>query len=132
MYSRWIGALLVGVSVVSISACSGDDSLSSPTSPSPTASPAPASGLNLAGTWTGKFSGENGAASDEGIQLTWTATQSGPTVSGPIVLTVHGDDEGEADTVVNGTLRGTVSGAQLTATTFTVAAGSIPIAELAT
>jgi hypothetical protein len=129
MSSNWIVALVVGVSVVSISACDSANS-SSPTSPSSTTSPA--SGLNLSGTWTGSFSSADGAASGSGIQLKWTATQSGANVSGPIVLTVEGDDEGEEDTVVNGTMSGTVSGAELTSTRFTVAAGSIPIPELST
>ena len=129
MRLNWKIALLVGVATVSISAYDSANN-SSPTSPSSPA--APASGLNLAGNWTGSFSAENGAASGSGIQLKWTATQSGANVSGPIVLTVKDDDEGGADTVVNGTLSGTVSGAELTATRFTVAAGAIPIPELST
>lgn len=90
---------------------------------SPTPAPAPAPTLNLAGTWTGRFTVQG--ETSECCQInSWTATQSGASVSGPMVI-----DVGEG--LVNATLTGTVSGSQLTSATFTVAAGGIPDPSLA-
>jgi hypothetical protein len=123
--------VVVAATLMSAVACGDSTSgIATPTSPSVTVTPPPAPVLSLAGTWTGRFSGENGAESDD-ILLTWTATQNGALVSGPIVLRVGGDDEGDEVTVVTGTLQGTVDGAQLTGSTFNVAAGGIPIPEFA-
>ncbi len=120
MRNHRIVALLVGL-CLSIAGCS-DSSRTSPTSPSP----APAPGLSLAGAWTGTLN--LGGQEDDVIGLTWTAAQNGTSVSGPMVLRI--DDEGDQPFTINGTLSGTVSGAQLTSTRFTIAAGAIPDPEL--
>lgn len=117
MRSNWVMALLASVCIVSISGCGSDESSSSPTSPS-----APV--LSLAGTWTGSFSipGESECCRIN----SWTATQTGASVTGPMRI-----DVGEGQ-IVSATLAGTVSGAQLTSATFTVAAGGIPDPSLGT
>jgi hypothetical protein len=85
-----------------------------PTAPSPTPA-APA--LNLGGAWAGTLQVEG---ESECCRVnSWTASQSGASVSGPLVL-----DVGEGQTVT-ATLTGTVSGSQLAPATFTVAAGAI-------
>ena len=122
MRFNWIPVSLVSICILTISACSGDSS--SPTSPS-TDSPAAATGLNLTGTWTGEF--KEGSETKTGLR--WTATQTGAGVSGPLVLTFVEDG---VTININGSLAGNVSGTQLTATTFSVTAGSIPFPELAT
>lgn len=124
MRHTWIGAAALAVGLTAMVGCGGADgalSSASPTAPSPAASSA-APTLNLAGTWTGSFR-EPGSSSPIRIR-SWTVTQSGANVSGPLVLVVEGD--GGQDVTVTGTLAGTVSGAQLTSATFTVAAGAIP------
>ena len=84
-----------------------------PTTPTPT--------LSLAGTWTGTISvpGES-----TGIRIiSWTATQSGASASGPLLLDVGHNDAGVAQ-VANTTLSGTVSGSQLTSVTFNLTASN--------
>lgn len=109
---RVIYALMLSACLVTLGC--GDDDDNGTTGPTST--------LNLAGTWTGSFTVQ-GQSSDS-VQITsWTATQSGASVSGPMRIQ-------EGDETINATLTGTVSGAQLTSATFTVAAGAI--AELPT
>ena len=91
-------------------ACGGSSSSSSPTAPT-TSTPAPAPTLSLAGTWGGTVTQPERSTP---IPVTsWTATQSGASVTGPMVLNVN---TGSTQT----TLAGTVSGSQLTSVTFTV------------
>ena len=100
--------------------CGDDDDNGTPTSATPT--------LNLTGTWTGTFSIPG---DQDPVRIrSWTATQSGASVSGPMVLVV--DEEEGQEFLVNATLTGTVSATQLTSATFTVAAGGIPDPGLAT
>ena len=117
---RHLIRICVLCSAVWFSASCGDSN-SSPTSPStPT--------LNLTGTWTGTFSIPG---DQDPVRIrSWTATQSGASVSGPMVLVV--DEEEGQEFLVNATLTGTVSATQLTSATFTVAAGGIPDPGLAT
>jgi hypothetical protein len=109
-----IAPLFLGLCFLT-AACSGDSGSSASTPTSPTAAPAPA--LNVAGAWTGNFRipGES-----ECCSISWTATQTGASVSGPVRV-----DVGEGQ-IVNATLTGTVAGSQLTSATFTVAVGAIP------
>ena len=102
--------------------CSSDSGSSSVTPTSPTSAPA-APALNVAGTWTGRFTipGESQCCQIN----SWTATQNGASVSGPVRI-----DVGEGQ-IVSATLTGTISGAQLTSATFTVATGGIPDPSLA-
>jgi hypothetical protein len=89
-----------------------------PTAPSPTAAPA----LSLGGAWAGTLTVEG---ESECCRVnSWTASQNGASVSGPLVL-----DVGDGQTVT-ATLTGTVSGSQLAPATFTVAAGAIGDPEL--
>lgn len=95
-----------------ISACG--DGNRTPSSPSPTATPAPTPtpALSLAGTWTGTLTQPERSTKPIPVK-SWTATQSGTTVSGPVVLDVNTGN-------TQATLTGTVSGAQLTSATFSV------------
>lgn len=117
--------LVIPAAVLAI-ACGGGSSPTAPTSPvaapapvaPPAAAPAPAPTLNLSGTWTGTV--RPAARPGQTFQLTsWIATQTGTSISGPVVINV-GDG-----VLVSAVLTGTISGAELTAATFTVAAGSI-------
>jgi len=116
-----IASLFCSISFLT-AGCSGDSGSSAVTPTSPTAAPA-APTLNVAGTWTGRFA-QSGESECCAIN-SWTATQSGANVSGPVRI-----DVGEGQ-IVTATLSGTVSGAQLTSVTFTVAAGGIPDPALA-
>lgn len=91
--------------------CGSDSGSRAVTPTSPTSAPAPA--LNVAGTWTGTLTipGESRAVPIK----SWTATQTGASVSGPVVV-----DAGDGN--VQATLTGTISGGQLTSATFTVPA----------
>jgi len=112
---------------VLVSSCSGGSS--SPTTPTPTAVTAPAPvpapapvTLNLAGTWTGTLLDTGRGTGTGGLTIrSWTASQTGASVTGPMVF-----DVGQGQ-VFNTTFSGTVSGSQLTAITFTVPAGSIAV-----
>lgn len=124
----WIRHIAVGAALVSAVAC-GDSTTgsASPTSPSPTAAPAPVAALSLAGTWTGSFMVPG---DQEPVRIkSWTVTQDGTNVSGPLVLVV--DEDAGQEILVNATLVGTVSGGQLISAAFTVAPGAIPDPGLA-
>lgn len=114
-----IGTLFFAICFL-IVGCSSDSggtaTPTSPTSASASASAPAAPALNLAGTWRGTF---RAPGESECCAISWTATQSGASVSGPVSIAV-----GEGG-IVLATLTGTVSGAQLTSATFTVAAGAI-------
>lgn len=107
-------------------ACGGGSSPTAPTAPAVVApvpvaaapAPAPAPALNLSGTWTGTV--RPAARPGQTFRLTsWIATQTGTSISGPVVIDV-GDG-----VQVSAVLTGTISGAELTSATFIVAAGSI-------
>ena len=111
-----VRAVLLVACLMTAVACSD-----STTPTSPTLTPTPV--LSLGGAWTGTLSV---AGESECCRVnSWTATQTGASITGPLVL-----DVGEGQTVT-ATLTGTVSGAQLTSATLTVAAGAIPDPELA-
>lgn len=113
-----IGTLFFGICFLT-AGCGSDSGGSAVTPTSPTSAPA----LNIAGTWAGNF---RAPGESECCPITsWTATQTGASVSGPVRI-----DVGEGQ-IVSATLTGTVSGAQLTSATFTVAAGGIPDPSLA-
>lgn len=116
-----IRSLLFSICLATVG-CSSDSGSSGVTPTSPTSAPA-APTLNVAGTWTGRLTvpGESQCCAIN----SWTATQSGASVSGPVRI-----DVGEGQ-IVTATLTGSVSGAQLTSATFTVAAGAIPDPDLA-
>src|SRR5688572_12421950 len=86
------------------------------TSPSTIGTP-PA--LDLSGTWTGLIGVPPSTVS---FRATWTASQSGANVSGPLALTRPPDS-----TVFAGRLDGTVSGNRVSLT-YTVPRGNIPAA----
>jgi hypothetical protein len=93
-----------------LAACSSDGGGTTPTPQSPT-------GMNLAGTWTGTMA--ESTVDPDPDRLSWTATQSGASVSGTAVLTMMGD----TPKVVTGTMTGVVAGTQVSLT-FTLPAGS--------
>lgn len=95
--------------VVATLAC-GD----SATGPTTIGSPA---ALNLAGTWTGVIGMPQ---SGNSIRATWTASQTGLSVTGPIALTRPSDNIAFA-----GTLAGTLSGTRLLLT-YTIPRGNVP------
>ena len=84
--------------------------------PTPIPAPTPAPGVNLAGVWTGTF--RTGLRPSETHPITsWTLTQSGTSLSGPVVF---GDGGG------SGTLTGTVSATQLTSIVLNVVIAGLP------
>ena len=79
-------------------------------------SPSPA--LNLTGTWSGMLGQpQSGSA----LRVTWMATETGTTVSGPAVLV-----KPASNVPATGTMTGTLSGSQLTLTD-TVPAGTVAV-----
>lgn len=106
--------VLIVVATLSLAwGCGGADSPSPPTGPTtttPPPAPAPTT-LSVAGTWTGTLTQPE--RSTPIPVRSWTATQSGASVTGPMILNVN---TGNTQT----TLAGTVSGSQLTSVTFTV------------
>ena len=109
------------LALVASAACGDDKSSANPAAPSSATTT-----LNLAGTWTGSLSapGDNDATRIR----SWTATQTGSSVTGPLIVIAGGGDDTRMD--VPTTFGGTVTGNQLAAT-FTVAAGAIPDPSLA-
>jgi hypothetical protein len=97
-------ALLVVIAAALASSCGGS------TSPSPA--------LNLSGTWSGRL-GEQQSGS--ALRVTWTATQTGMTVSGPATFV-----KPSLNVPATGTMIGTLSGSQLTLT-YSVPAGAVPV-----
>src|SRR5262245_57536638 len=79
-------------------------------------SPTPA--LDLTGVWSGRLGQQQ---SGSALRVTWTATQSGTTVSGPATLV-----KPSSDVPATGTMSGTLSGSQLTLT-YSVPAGAVPV-----
>ena len=78
----------------------------------------PSSSLNLTGSWSGMVGQpQSGSA----LRLTWIATQSGTTVSGPATLV-----KPSTDVPATGTMAGTLTGSRLTLT-YEVPAGSVPV-----
>lgn len=80
-------------------------------------STAPSTPTNLTGSWAGLL-GESRTGTS--LRVTWSATQSGKTVSGPATLI-----KPNANFPANGTMSGTLSGSQLSLT-YTAAAGTTP------
>lgn len=86
--------------------------------PAPAPAPAPAPVLNLSGNWTGTV--RPAARSGQSFRvISWVVMQTGASITGPVVVDV-GDG-----VLVSAVLAGTISGAELTSVTLTVAAGSI-------
>ena len=97
---------------------------SSPAAPQPTPSPSPTpSGtISLAGTWSGTGSDPHGPET-----LTWTLTQVGSTVSGPVQMAPRFQDGscGSCHKDKKGTVTGTLSGAALKLTLTFPAGGDV-------
>jgi len=72
---------------------------------------------NLAGAWSGQF---GTSASGTALRLTWTATQSGSTATGPALLV-----KPSVGTEIPGTLSATINGNQA-ALSFSAAPGNVP------
>ena len=102
-----IRRLLLGLLVVGSTGCG-----STPGSPAPT--------LNLAGTWSGLFTQPGSMQAASRVMMTWVATQSGNTISGPETV-VHLRD----GRIYSGLIIATLAGTQITLTE-TVARGNIP------
>lgn len=78
----------------------------------------PSAPLNLTGSWSGMVGqSQSGSA----LRLTWVATQTNTTVSGPATLV-----KPSANVPATGTMTGTLTGSQLTLT-YQVPAGSVPV-----
>jgi hypothetical protein len=71
--------------------------------------------INLAGTWAGDLAVQGTTA-----RMTWTLTQSGSSVSGPVLVMLP-----NGIVLLNGALSGTINGNSLTYT-INVASGGIP------
>ena len=80
----------------------------------------PSPSLDLSGSWSGVVG--SGSGGGRALRLTWTATQTGNTVTGPATLTTS---PAVTDLTFTGTLTGTLSGTQLSLT-FAAPAGSVP------
>jgi len=91
--------------LLSLTACH-DNAPSSPSTPAVT---------SFAGTWTGDL-----ALQTTATRMTWTLSQSGTTVTGPVIVTLP-----SGIVLMNGALTGTVASSTLTYT-IAVAAGGIP------
>jgi hypothetical protein len=103
---RTIGAIIL-LGLV-FTGCTEKNSSGTPTSPTtPT--------INLSGTWTGNVT----ILTISGV-MTWTLTQSGGNVTGPVVLT-----QPTGFVLLNGFLTGTLSGSTLTYA-ISVGPGGIP------
>ena len=64
--------------------------------------------IDVSGTWSGVVGAGSGAG--RALRLTWTATQTGDTVSGPATLSTS---PAVSDLIFSGTLTGAVTGVQL-------------------
>jgi hypothetical protein len=93
------------VAVVILCAACGDDPPTTPTDPV----------LNLTGTWRGTI-----AVSGVATNMTWTLTQTGTSVTGPVLIALP-----TGAVIMNGALTGTLSGNSL-AYTIGVAPGGLP------
>jgi hypothetical protein len=93
--------------VSALVACAGCGDSTSPSEP-------PA---NLAGAWTGQM---GTSASGTALRVTWTATQSGSTATGPARLV-----KPSVGTEIPGTLSATINGNQA-ALNFSAAPGNVP------
>jgi len=91
--------------LLSLTACH-DNAPGSPSTPAVT---------SFAGTWTGDL-----ALQTTATRMTWTLSQSGTTVTGPVIVTLP-----SGIVLMNGALTGTVASSTLTYT-IAVAAGGIP------
>jgi hypothetical protein len=91
--------------LVGLAACT-ESSPNSPSTPAMT---------SFAGTWSGDLNLQTTAT-----RMTWTLTQSGTSVSGPVIVTLP-----SGIVLMNGTLNGTVSGSTLPYT-IAVSPGGIP------
>jgi hypothetical protein len=111
--SQSLQGLIAAVFLVATAACGSSPGGSSGGSANPGAPSA--SALDLSGAWSGKFvfTQSDGTPDPNPGIVTWTATQAGSSVTGPLSLTVsdHGDSE-----TFRGTLNGTLSGTQLSLT----------------
>ena len=76
--------------------------------------------LNLAGTWSG-FVGA-GSGGGRALRVTWTASQTGSNLSGPVALVTS---PAVTDITFSGTLTGTLTGSQLSLTVMTMP-GAVP------
>lgn len=103
--SKAVSAWLLLGCIAAVSAC-GDTSPATPT-PSPTPT--------VDGTWTGTL-----AVQDVSGRMTWTLTQTGSTVAGPVLVSLP-----SGTVLLNGFLTGTISGPSLIYT-ITVGLGGVP------
>src|SRR5215471_2744171 len=81
-----------------------------------TTSPSPP--LDLSGAWSGRLGQQQ---SGSALRITWTASQSGATVSGPATFV-----KPSVNVPATGTMSATLSGSQLTFT-YSVPAGAVPV-----
>lgn len=106
----WIQSLVLGVSLAMTAACGSSGSSANPASASSAAAATPS--INLSGTWTGKLANVNGGQNDPTAPAaTWSASQSGSAVTGPLSLVLT--DDGGTKRTIAGTLSGTMSGTQM-------------------
>jgi len=78
-----------------------------------------ASSIDLSGSWSGVVGAGSGGG--RALRLTWSATQTGGTVSGPATLSTS---PAVSDLTFTGTLSGVVTGTQLSLT-YVAPAGSV-------
>ncbi|HEY1302602.1 MAG TPA: hypothetical protein VGF24_03580 [Vicinamibacterales bacterium] len=78
------------------------------------------SSVNVTGTWSGTVGAGSGGG--RALRLTWAATQSGSSVSGPITVLTSPP---VTDLTVTGTLHGSLDGSHMSLT-LAVSAGSVP------
>lgn len=93
---RLMVAIVVSVLAMATSGCGGS-------SMAPSATPA-----DLSGTWSGVVG--SGSGGGRALRVTWSATQTGHTISGPAAVTTS---PAVSDVTFTGTLSGTLTGMQL-------------------
>lgn len=110
MWQTVIRGAILSACVFTFVGCGDSDGAAATTGPSPS--------INLTGTWVGTIAAEG---EGDAPRVTWTASQTGSQLSGPMVVSFEEDGE---EFRLNGTMNGTLSGSQLEIA-FTIPAGSI-------
>jgi hypothetical protein len=100
MTTSWIRASILSLLAVAVTACGGS-----------TPGPSPVSSLDLNGTWSGMVGAGSGGGN--ALRVTWTASQAGSNLSGPVTLLTSPAVTG---ITFSGTLTGSLTGSQLALT----------------
>jgi len=100
MTTVWIRASMLSLLAVAVASCGGS-----------TPGPSPVSSLDLNGTWSGMVGAGSGGGN--ALRVTWTASQAGSNLSGPVTLLTSPAVTG---ITFSGALTGSLTGSQLALT----------------